>query len=125
VTIDTLDEKTFATGPGEINMVSPNNGDAAPPGPGAAPAETLRLTHIYYDGRVFNNRKDNVARVYDNVRVLHFSGNKPNATMNPDRLPKDGFYLKCEELTTYTRDQGAGQVSRIFSARKRVEFNTD
>src|SRR5262249_42314877 len=118
-------------------MLSTSSGEAGPLGPATGPGvpapkqparpktEGMKLTHIYYDGRGFNKNKEKKSPVYDNLRGPHFPADNPNATMNPDRPPKDGFYLKCEELTTYTRELGPGRLSRILNARKRVEFNTD
>ncbi len=43
---------------------------------------------------------------YKNVEVYHFPTENPDAKMNPDNPPKDGFYLSCNVLKAYTRIDG-------------------
>lgn len=128
--VDNLDEKSRASGPGQIILLAPGNSDIGPLGPSpakgsavqpAVPAQQMKLTRIFYTGGVWNLSKTKVTTIRENVQIYHFPANRPDAQMNADRPFKDAFYMKCDRLDISTRDLGEGKLSRRFQAKDRVE----
>ena len=98
---------------------------ARPKNNGARPAQLMKLTRVLFENRMYSNNKDNSrnAKFYDNVEVFHFPAEDPDAKMNPDSPPKDGFYMSCNILNVFTR-QIDNKSSQMMVADGNVFFRT-
>ncbi len=131
--VDHRDGPVIAHGPGMIEHLAAGDADDPLSGPtrrpkddGAKKESVSKLTRIRFEGRMNSNNKDNSrnAKFYDNVEVFYFPSEDPNAQMNPDRPVKDGFYMRCNNLSVYTT-QIANKKSQIMVAENNVNFRTD
>jgi lipopolysaccharide export system protein LptA len=131
LTMDNLDEKAIASGPGQVAILAPAGSNFAAVSPGSTkPAPTpvsgqaMKLTRIFYDGMIYMKKINNqrISHFQQNVRVLHFPANTPKAEMNPDRPPPDGFYMKSDELKVLTQTKADGKTSQTMEALSNVEF---
>jgi hypothetical protein len=124
------DGPLIATGPaGKFEHLAPASADMFAP-PDARPKdkgakEVMKLTRIFYDGRMFSKSRDNSREsiFFDNVQVFHFPTEDENATMDPDKPGKDGFYLKCARLKVLTWQQN-DKTSQEMRAEENVFFRT-
>ena len=130
LTMDNLEGPIIAIGNGKVEHLAPAAGDSPlqaprPTTPGTKTDQQLKLTRILFEGRMFSNNKDNSrnAKFYNNVEVFHFPSEDPDAQMNPDSPPKDGFYMRCNILNVFTR-QIDGKSSQMMMAQQKVFFRT-
>jgi hypothetical protein len=134
--VDNADGRTHASGPGRVQHLGYSDADAAPApvvaatGPGAAPAppvvkkETeMKLTRIDFRGWMYSNTKttDKKATFRENVEVFNVPSEIFEVQLDPDKLPKDGFFLKCENLEVYTRQAGQ-KTHQSMIAKDQVYF---
>lgn len=141
LTMDNLEERVVAAGPGKVHHLAfadaevgmaPAAGAREPggagTGEGAARRKTvvMKLTRVDFEGRMFSTRKgtDRSAKFYDNVEVHHLPADDPDVRVDPDRPGKDGFYLRCDLLSVYTRSV-AGKTNQEMEARRNVFFRTE
>src|SRR5262249_30874494 len=117
--VDNQDGPTNATGPGRVEILGMGTDEmpdpnARPAAPGQAKVAQLMLTRIEYESRMSSNSKDNTrtSRFYDNVHVFHKPSARPNIRMDPDNMGKDGFWLRSDLLTVYTRVLTDGRNSQ-------------
>jgi lipopolysaccharide export system protein LptA len=122
--------RTIATGPGKVEHLAASADDdpLAAPGQqakGPKKEEVLKLTRIFFEERMFSNNTANSRTTffYKNVEVYHFPTEDPDAKMNPDNPPKDGFYLSCNNLKAYTRFDG-NKSTQMMQAENNVFFRT-
>ncbi|MCI0641882.1 MAG: hypothetical protein L0Y72_11190 [Gemmataceae bacterium] len=132
LSVDNQDGPIIANGPrGEVRYWGLGGGDnslLSPPS-GKSPAKSVpenRQTRVNFDGRMFSNNKDStrVAKFMDNVEVRHFPTDDPQANMNVNRLKKNEFYLRCGQLTVYTR-QADGKSTQFMLAERAVRFDAE
>src|SRR5438128_294858 len=65
-------------------------------GPAQARDKEMKLTRIDFKGWMFSNTKANYknATFRDSVEVFHIPSEIFEVAIDPDKLPKDGFYIK-------------------------------
>ncbi len=147
VKLDNPVETVVASGPGRTLFLEKGSGEqplgpvsaspksATPANVGVMPAPKqprdpqdpqMQLTRIEFLGSMSSNNKDNLrtSTFYDNVEVMHCPADRPDVEMNPDRPPKDGFYLRCNKLRVYTRNDGKGKNSQYMWAEQDTFFRT-
>jgi hypothetical protein len=129
--MDNLEEKVHAYGPGKLYGLAYGSSDPTvlPPGAvkdvsaqGAAKKE-LMLTRIDFDGWMFSDNKEKArnTKFYDNVEVYHQPADNPDVPVDPDRPPKNGFYMRCDRLHVYTRPESEGKT-QLMRAEGRIFF---
>jgi hypothetical protein len=123
--------KTNVSGPGVVRHLAFGNGNLnqklKPPGPATSQKDdVLKLTRIEYASRMHsvNQPTGKTARFYGQVNVYHFPAESYDATMDPNRPPKDGFFMQCELLSVQTRPFG-NRSHQLMVAEHRVYFRTE
>jgi hypothetical protein len=121
--VDNRAGPTHASGPGrvfhlglsdsETGIPAPQGAQAPPaiPGPGSPPLKPgkkereMKLTRIDFQGRMYSNTKNTIksAKFYDGIEVFNVPSEIFEIPLDADKLPKDGFYLKCEILDLQSR----------------------
>jgi hypothetical protein len=129
---------TNITGPGQARQLAKGGGESplgpqggvAQPKNEAKPNQQWMLTHVKFPARMFYSadEKSKKATFWADpgnfVEVFHFPTIDINGTMNPDQPPKDGLYLRCENLVV-RGEQVKGRVVQTMIARQNVYFRTD
>ncbi len=134
------DGRTDVTGPGQCRQLAIGGSESTlgPQQPGAQPkAKTdtgnqWMLTHVKFPARMFYSidepTKTKKATFWANpgsfIEVYRFPTTDINATMNPDHPPKDGLYLRCENLVV-RGEETKERTNQIMIARQNVFFRTD
>jgi hypothetical protein len=129
LTMDNQDGPIIAAGVGKVEHLAkgaPGGLQGPAPHPKAdAPkeADVMKLTRVLFERRMYSNNKDNLrtAKFYENVEVVHFPTEDPDAKMNVDNPPKDGFYMRCNVLSVFTR-QLDNKTSQMMEASGNVFF---
>jgi hypothetical protein len=125
------DGPTNVRGPGRVRHLAVSGSDLGVPGrPGepapksAAPRQ--ELTIIEFAGNMISNNRPGTknATFLDNIHVQHFPAETLDAVMNPDRPPKNGFYMQCEKLRVEARTQ-ENKTTQLMVAEKKVFFRND
>lgn len=138
VRLDNPVETTNSSGPGRVIFIQKGGDDQAlnpalnpAAKPGGQPKlnvkkDQLLWTRIEFSGNMSSSNKDNLrtSRFYDNCEVFHAPGDRPDLEMNPDRPPENGFYLKSEMLSVFTRSEGKGKNTQFMRADRKVFFRT-
>lgn len=117
-------------GPGEVRLfqsgtkVALENNSALQPR--AEPDEQERkLTRVRFSGRMQGHTKDRWAKFFDDIRVTHCPTDDPLASVNEDRLPKQGFAMRCRQLTARTRMEGGKSIATISAIGKAEIFSEE
>src|SRR5262249_20071330 len=97
---------------GNTTTVRPVSGTAGGPGGKPGDEDELKLTKIIFAGRMYANNKTHTATFTDSVETAHVPSDNPNAEPNIDRLPEGGFYLRCDKLEVYSRENPTGSGPR-------------
>jgi hypothetical protein len=139
------DGRTDITGPGQCRQLAKGGGEPTlgPQQPGVntqpkakaktdADKDQWMLTHVKFPARMFystdEQTKTKKATFWANpgsfVDVYHFPTTDINAAMDPDHPPKDGLYLRCENLVL-RGEEHAERTTQIMIARQNVYFRTD
>src|SRR5262249_39238296 len=130
-----------AYGPGRFRHLAFSDDKAdplAPVGKGpampakGAPAKgepVMKLTRIDFKGWMFakNSPKTNYkeATFRTDVEVFNVPANNIDARLDPEKLPKDGFFMMCQELHVLSK-QAKGKTSQSMVAKSQVFFrNTE
>jgi hypothetical protein len=129
--VDNARGPTKASGPGRFRHLGLSDSDPAAPAGGvkAQPPKTVKreremtLTHIEFKGMMFSNTKDTkkFAKFYDSVEVFNIPSEIFEVPLDPDKLPKNGFYLKCETLEVQSRKVGDRTI-QAMAAKDQVYF---
>jgi hypothetical protein len=132
-----------ASGPGEVRVLQ--RGGAEPsilagPAPGAAPMpeapgvtasaakpadkQQMKMTFVSFQKSMFgSNNRQNKASFLENVRVLNFPCDDPNAEVDIDRvlerMPPEALYLRCDKLDVLSHQEN-GVTHQEMRARGRV-----
>jgi lipopolysaccharide export system protein LptA len=126
---------TRAVGPGKFWHLAPGDSDAGPAGQPAVPkkgppapapkAKQMHLTRIDFKGWMWSNTKANFknATFRDNVDVYHVPSETFDIALDADKLPKDGFYIRCEKLSVVSRQVDKKTVQSMI-AEFQVTFKT-
>ena len=119
-------------GPGKVYSIAAGSSDVVPPQPGqplppnAKQDQTLKLTRVDFNGRMYGHNKPGGPRraiFYDNVEVYHQPGDDPDAPLMPNQPPKDGFYMRCKTLNVSTQERD-GKTSQFMVAKNDCDFRT-
>jgi hypothetical protein len=130
--LDNPTERTQAYGPGSMYMYGAGSDNQDPAKP-AAPshkqgeaAKEMQLTRIDFSGSMTsNNKKDGRLTTFlDNVEVYHCPADRPDLEFNPDRPPKNGFYLRGDQVTNYTKTLDKERKAQFMEAKGKVTFRT-
>ncbi|MBI3410676.1 MAG: hypothetical protein HY040_20255 [Planctomycetes bacterium] len=133
--------RSNAVGPGRFYHIAPGTDDAPifgggakpdpkamqPPNKAPAKGPVRKLTRIDFENRMSTYTKDPTSRTatFDgNVNVYHLPSDDPDVPINPNKAPKDGFYLRCERLHIFTRPVD-GKNCQMMEGRKNVTFRTE
>ena len=87
----------------------------------------MKLTRINYTGQMQASQpaKDTtIVKFFENVELLHFATNDPDATANIDRLPPGAIHVQCGRLELLNRKSAAGPTTSLFEARDRVRVHS-
>ncbi len=132
--MDNPDGRLYVPGPGTARQLAYGTIEVglrpvnAPKSNAPAPKQDLRLilTRVDFEGSMWGNNKPGgpqIAKFYDNVEVYHQPGDSLHAKVKPNEPPKDGFYLRCNNLTIskYLRD---GKTYQYMVAENNASFRT-
>ena len=83
----------------------------------------MQLTRIDFRGRMFSNTKAGYKNAIfrDNVEVFHVPSEIFEIQLDPDKLPKGGFYIKCETLELLSK-QVDNKTVQAMVAKDKVYF---
>jgi hypothetical protein len=133
------DGRTDITGPGRGKQLAQKTDEATlgPPQPGMQPKTKTEsgkgqwtLTDVKFPVRMFYSSDEKIkkatfwASAGTFVEVHHFPTTDINAVMDPDHPPKDGLYLRSENLVLRGEEHG-DRTNQIMIARQNVYFRTD
>jgi RNA polymerase sigma factor (sigma-70 family) len=130
--IDNRDGRINASGPGKVEHLALGGADDPLQAPAprandksAGAPQVMKLTRVLFEGWMFSTKNDKTrnAKFNDNVEVFHFPTENPDAKMNPDSPPKDGFYMRCKSLAVVT-EQAENKSSQMMMAQGDVFFRT-
>ncbi|GEM_PF-288806 len=134
--MDNPEGRFIAPGPGQTIHIAEGAGDlnpAAPPpmapkkdGPNPKQGQKMTFTRVDFDGRMFGSQKQGgpkIAIFYDNVEVYHQPGDNPDVKVDADKPPKDGFYLRCNNLNVSTVERD-GKSYQYMVAKNSAFFRT-
>ena len=134
LSMDNQEGPTNISGPGQTWVLAKGNAglEIAPLAPGGNTAPTplvWKLTHIKFTDRMYSNSKaaNKNATFYGHnsgVEVFHFPTTDINAKMDPDRVPKDGLFLRCGVLHVESK-QARDRTTQYMVAQQNCEFRTD
>ena len=81
--------------------------------------------HIFYESRVPANKNKTLENcaLYTNVEVFRVPAEDADAKMDPDRLTKDGLYMRCDVLKVFT-ENSTFKDTQIMTAEGNVFFRT-
>jgi hypothetical protein len=65
-----------------------------------------------------------IVKFFDNVDLVHFASEDPDATVNLDRLPAGAIHVQCGRLDVLHRKPPAGPATSQFEARERVRVHS-
>ncbi len=142
--VDNTHGPTHASGPGRFMHLGLSDSDPAAPGMpgGPAPAgginvpqpkgggkreRVMKLTRIDFKGRMYSNTKNaqKNAKFYDGVEVFNVPAQVFQVPLDPDKLPKNGFYLKCEQLEVQSRKVGDRTLQAMVASEQVYFKNAD
>lgn len=86
----------------------------------------LILTRVDFEGSMWGKNKPGgpqIAIFYDNVEVYHQPADNLDAPVSPNDPPKDGFYLRCNNLTI-SKQERDGKTSQLMVAENNAFFRT-
>jgi lipopolysaccharide export system protein LptA len=134
--MDNPEGRFIAPGPGLTIHIAKGSDDLTGAGaPAAAPKKDAAnpkqdqkpmTTIVKFDGRMFGSQKQGgpkIAIFYDNVEVHHQPGEDPDVKVDADRPPKDGFYMRCNNLNVSTIERD-GKSFQYMVARNNAFFRT-
>jgi hypothetical protein len=122
--VDNLYGPTRAIGPGRFFHLAPGDDDDNQPTgtakKGPAPAKkdkTMQLTRIDFRGWMFSNTKAGYknAKFRDDIHVYRVPSEIFEIQIDPDKLPKDGFYLKCKTLELESKEVNKKTVQAMVA----------
>src|SRR5262249_30702581 len=77
--------------------------------------EEMKLTYVTYNGLMWTDNNQRVAKFSDQVKLLNFPTKNPNVAVNLDKmvdnLPDDAVYLEADNLVVSDRPEG-GQADK-------------
>jgi lipopolysaccharide export system protein LptA len=133
--VDNAEGSMQATGPGLVRLLQRGNADTIGPSPspaahstdvlkpptgagGGKPGEEdeLKLTIVYYSGRMYANNTKHTAVFIGDVEVTHVPSENPNLQPNLDKLPVNGLYLKSDKLEVSNRPGPDGKSNQEMTA---------
>ena len=118
------DPKLAGAAPGQPVPAQPVGAKAGPQN--AKPGQQLKFTRVDFDGRMWGKNKQGgpkLAIFYDNVEVYHQPGADPDVQVNPNQPPKDGFYMRCNNLNVSTQERD-GRSYKFMVAENNAFFRT-
>jgi hypothetical protein len=125
-------ERTQAYGPGKVILYGAASKDQEPAGPGTRSqkqpqsGKEMQLTRIHFGGSMIshNNKDKRTTIFFDKVEVFHCPADRPDLQFNPDRPPKNGFYLQADRVTNYTQALDKDRKTQEMRADGKVTFRT-
>jgi hypothetical protein len=128
LSVNNIDGPTHAYGPGRLRHLALGDKDAESTGGAPKPApkdKEMKLTQIEFRGWMFSNTKANYknATFLEGVEVYNVPSEVFEVKLSPERLPKEGFYLKCEKLKLLARQEEQKTVQAMV-AETQVFFRT-
>jgi len=134
--MDNPEGRMIAPGPGQTIYIAQSGDDLNTVGSPAAAqkkeaanpkqAQKLTTTIVKFDGRMFGSQKQGGPRIaifYDNVEVHHQPGDDPDVKVDADNPPKDGFYMRCNNLNVSTIER-EGKSFQYMVAKNSAFFRT-
>jgi len=130
--MDNQEGRTNGVGPGMVYLIAPGPVDpalapAAANQPKASAKQEMKLTRISFFERMFSSKKPDSrnAKFYGNVEVFHVAANNPDVKLDADKLPKNGFFLRCDLLSVYSKNLAEGKSSQMMHAEGKVDFRAE
>lgn len=128
---DKEDGHLNAAGPGVVYLMQQGTrGELMPPaGPRPSPPaaardpqaeQEMKLTRVYYRGRLFARNGTRTAKFFDGVEVIHVPAEDPDAPVDVDRLPPGGMYLRAEQLEVRSKRLADTKTSQELEASRKV-----
>src|SRR5262245_7390422 len=134
--MDNPEGRFIAPGPGQTIYIAKGSDELlGAGGPAAAPKKDAAnprqdqksmTTIVKFDGRMLGSQKlagPKIAIFYDNVEGHHQPGDDPDVKVDADRLPKDGFYMRCNNLNVSTIERD-GKSFQYMIAENNAFFRT-
>jgi lipopolysaccharide export system protein LptA len=123
LSVDNEDNIVEAPGPGEVRLLQLGAKDESaqettprdPAGKSTAEQE-MKLTRVTYLGHMLANNVTHTAIFRDNVEVIHVPSEDVNMSLDPDKLPPGGMYLRSDQLKVYNRRDAAGKGHQELEA---------
>ena len=89
------------------------------PAPGKG-TEELKLTRVYFNGRLHADNKKRIATFYDDVKVYHLPADDPDATVDEAHPPAGCMILRCNILKVFSESLPNGQKNQKMQATGKV-----
>jgi lipopolysaccharide export system protein LptA len=144
LSVDNEDDKddsvVNAGGPGTVRIfqLGTKGEILPPPGRNSAPARPegrsttkplqprskeegeTKLTLIDYEGRMYANKRQGIARFFDKVVLIHLPSDDPNLQIDHNHLPPGYLYMSCETLEVLKSKLPDGRTYQEMRAYKKV-----
>lgn len=134
--LDNTESRFTATGPGRTINIAEGGGDLSPQAPNQPKLvsqpknpkanSALKFTRVDFESRMFGNQKPGGPKIlifYDNVEVHHQPGDDPDVQVNANEPPKDGFYMRCNNLHVSSQER-EGKTFQYMIAQNNAFFRT-
>jgi lipopolysaccharide export system protein LptA len=130
--VDNKEGKMEASGPnGIFNLLQLGTAEEGAPGspeikktsrsPAAPKAkEELKLTRVYFSGRLNADNKKRLATFYDDVKVHHLPADDPDIQVDEAHPPAGCMILRCKMLKVFSESLPNGQKNQKMQATGQV-----
>jgi lipopolysaccharide export system protein LptA len=82
--------------------------------------EELKLTRVYFNGRLHADNKKRIATFYDDVKVYHLPADDPDITVDEAHPPAGCMILRCKMLKVLSENLPNGQKNQRMQATGQV-----
>ena len=131
--VDNLEGTMEASGPGILNLLqlgAAEDGALGPPenkktvqNPSAPKVkEELKLTRVYYTGRLHADNKQRIATFYDEVKVYHLPADDPDIRIDEAHPPAGCMILRSKMLKVSSQSLPNGQKNQRMQATGQVRI---
>jgi hypothetical protein len=129
--VDNVKSEVHAYGPGgKLRIFQPGDaGSPLAPPPASPPgdkkkAQEMKLTLVWFGGRMWADNKSHTAIFNDNVEALNLATENKDLEPDLDHLPDDAVYLRCaDQMKVYNRPEN-GKSNQQLEAEGRVFCRT-
>jgi hypothetical protein len=126
--VDNKSGPVIAKGPGRVEIYQLGTMELDPTKKSDTNKKQMYLTRMLYTGNLWSQKYPDKSRkvtLRDNVEVFHVPTDDPNVKLNPDKLPRNGLYMRCQVLLVRSTPVANGKSTQYLEATNGATFRTD